>query len=167
MWELHLVSAHRGVCCWSQCSTSSTPLTGMLQSPFIHWLINKYILCTVCQTPETRQWTKPAIDRITPFSDPYLLQGTKAPSLSLDLLYPGWALPPCRACLSTLSCWERASARGGQNLSRVMRERLGTWMKAGDWILKQLLGRSQEEGSKISFFEVCENGIHPPCLKNG
>ena len=148
MWELHICQHITGFAAGPTYLTTSMPLTGVPKSPFIHWhLFNKYIL-SVYYVPGTRdtgtiKTDNNRINMSTPFSGPSLLKGTSAPSLHLDLPHPGWALPPSWSRLSAFHCWGWASARGGQSLSRVMREGLGTWMKAQDWILKQLLGQSQ------------------------
>lgn len=121
------------------------------------------------QTPETRQGTKQTINKINmaapqcAFSISSFLWGAGAPSLCLDRLHWGWALPPLWSHLSTWHWWGWDLA---QLEDRVWAESCVNGLKL-EWrprieYRSRFVGESQKEGSKISFFRVCENGMHPP-----
>lgn len=127
---------------------------------------------SVSYVPETQQGTKQTTNKINMAAPECafsiiasLRRGTGVPSLCLDRPHRGWALPASWSHLSTWHWWGRDLA---QLEDRVWAESCVNGLEL-EWrprieYRSRFVGESQEEGSKFSFFRVCENGLHPPNL---
>lgn len=176
MWELHLYQRPTGYSCasWPMYAVTTSglwlawPRPLSLTDSFIQQVSIECVLCAG-HRKHSREQTRQQTKYVNPILCIFKLFPSSrrrcALSLCLDRPHGGWALPPPWSPLSALHWWGRALAQLEDSVwAESCANGLELEWRPGIAYWSSFVGESQEEGSKISFFRVCENGLHPPNL---